>query len=96
MVSIGYADGYPRSLSGRSFALIHGSRVPVIGRICMDQLMIDVTGIPEVVRGDIVTLIGKDGNEEVTSEQTAEAAGTITNGLLSRLGSRLEKVYYMN
>ncbi|MDF2653575.1 MAG: amino acid racemase [Bacillota bacterium] len=96
VVSIGYADGYPRSLSGKGFALIHGTRVPVIGRICMDQLMIDVTGIPEVLRGDIVTLIGKDDNEEITSEQIAEAAGTITNELLSRLGSRLEKVYDTN
>lgn len=94
VVSIGYADGYPRSLSGKGVALIHRTRVPVIGRICMDQLMIDVTGIPEVVRGDIVTLIGKDGSEEITSEQAAEAAGTITNELLSRLGSRLEKVYH--
>jgi serine/alanine racemase len=93
VVSIGYADGYPRSLSGKGFALVHGTRVPVIGRICMDQLIIDVTGLAEVVRGDIVTLIGRDGYEEITVEQTAEAADTITNELLSRLGSRLEKVY---
>ncbi|QOX62731.1 acyltransferase family protein [Anoxybacterium hadale] len=93
VVSIGYADGYPRSLSGKGLALVHGTPVPIIGRICMDQLMIDVTGLTEAARGDIVTLIGRDGYEEITAEQTADAAGTITNELLSRLGSRLEKVY---
>ena len=93
VVTIGYADGYPRNLSGKGCALIHGVRVPVIGRICMDQLLIDVSEIGQVARGDIVTLIGKDGHEEITAEEVAANSGTITNELLSRLGSRLSRVY---
>ncbi len=94
VVSVGYADGYPRSLSdGHSDVLICGHRAPVLGRICMDQLIADVTGISEVKRGDTVTLIGRDGEEEITAEQVAEKAGTITNELLSRLGGRLKRSY---
>ena len=96
VISIGYADGFPRSLSeGKSHVLIRGHRVPVLGRICMDQLVADVTGIPDIMRGDIATLIGKDGSEEITAEQVACSAGTITNELLSRLSdSRLKRVFY--
>ena len=94
VLSIGYADGFPRSLSaGKGHVLIHGSRAPIIGRICMDQLVVDVTGLPDVKRGDVATLIGKDGSEEITAEETAGNAGTITNELLSRLGDRLERVF---
>jgi serine/alanine racemase len=94
VLSIGYADGVPRSLAyGRGEVLIHGCRAPIIGRICMDQFMIDITGIHDVKRGDIATLIGEDGSEIVTAEEVAAASETITNELLSRLGSRLERVY---
>ena len=93
VIPIGYADGYPRSLSGKSHVLIRGHRFPVIGRICMDQLMVDITGCSDICKGDVVTLIGKDGAYEITVEQTASQAGTITNELLSRLSSRLERVY---
>jgi serine/alanine racemase len=95
VVSIGYADGFPRSLStGKGAALIHGYRASIIGRICMDQLIVDVTNIPDIKRGDIVTLIGKDGSEEIAVEQVAFRAGTITNELLSRLSdSRLKRIY---
>lgn len=95
VITIGYADGFPRSLSqGKGYALIGGCRAPIIGIICMDQMMADVTEIPEVNRGDIVTLIGKDGFEEITAEQAADQAGTITNELLSRLNAcRLERVF---
>jgi serine/alanine racemase len=95
VVSIGYADGFPRSLStGKGYALIQGYRVSMIGRICMDQLMVDVTHIPNIKRGDIVTLIGKDGSEEIAVEQVALSAGTITNELLSRLSnSRLHRIF---
>lgn len=94
VVSIGFADGVPRSLSaGKGTVLVRGRRAPVAGRVCMDQLMIDVTGIPDVSRGDAVTLIGSDGPEEITAEEAAQAAGTITNELLSRLGGRLRRVY---
>lgn len=94
VLPIGYADGLPRSLScEKGYVLIHGSRAPIIGRICMDQLMIDVTDIEAVKPGDIATLIGRDGEEEMTAAQMAENAETIANELLSRLGSRLERVY---
>lgn len=94
VLSIGYADGVPRSLScGKGEVLLHGCRAPIIGRICMDQLMIDITDIHNVKRGDIATLIGEDGAEVITAEAVAAASGTITNELLSRLGSRLERVY---
>lgn len=95
VISIGYADGFPRSLSTeRSHVLIGGCRVPIIGRICMDQLIADVTDIPDIKRGNVVTLIGKDGSEKITSEQVAFSAGTITNELLSRLSdTRLERIF---
>lgn len=95
VIPIGYGDGLPRNLSGgKGSVLIHGRRAPVIGRICMDQLMVDVTGIPGVKRGDIATLIGKDGSAEITAEQLAADAGTITNELLSRIGARVKRVFY--
>ncbi len=93
-VSIGYADGVPRSLSGRGEALVRGQRVPFAGRVCMDQLLLDVTDLPEVKPGDTVTLIGRDGDQVLSAEAMAGAAGTITNELLSRLGPRLERVFF--
>lgn len=95
VIPIGYADGIPRSLSIKNgHVLIGGCRLPIIGRICMDQLLVDVTDIQKVKRGDIVTLIGKDGAEEITAEQVAENAGTITNEILSRLSARIGRIYY--
>lgn len=101
ILPIGYADGLPRNLScNNGMVLLHGRKIPIIGGICMDQLMIDVTGIADVQRGDVAILIGKDGTEEITAEEVAEEAGTITNELLSRLrcrttgqksGSRLQR-----
>lgn len=94
LIPIGYADGLPRSLSGENArVLLHGQQVPMIGRICMDQLMIDITDVPEVVPGDIVTLIGQDGVDEISAAEVATQAGSITNELLSRLGARLERIY---
>jgi serine/alanine racemase len=94
VLPIGYADGLPRNLSyGTGEVLLHGQRAPIIGRICMDQLLIDVTDIEGVEREDIVTLIGRDGQDELTASEVAEAAGSITNELLCRLGSRLERIY---
>lgn len=92
VLPIGYSDGIPRNL-GQGYALLDGRRAPIIGRICMDQLMIDVTDIPGVKRGDVATLIGTDGMDEISAAQAAANAGTITNELLSRLGSRLERIY---
>lgn len=95
VIPIGYADGFPRSLSmGNGHVLINGHCVPIVGRICMDQLVADVTDIESARRGDIVTLIGADGSEEITAEQVAFSAGTITNELLSRLSdSRLDRIF---
>jgi len=93
-VSVGYADGVPRQMSGKGAAcLINGRKVPVIGLICMDMLIIDVTEAGCVSAGDIVTLIGRDGDEEIRCEEVAAASGTITNDILCRLGSRLPRVY---
>lgn len=93
MLPIGYADGYPRSLScGRGYVLINGKKAPVVGRICMDQMTVDVTDIPDVKLGDIVTLIGKDGGEELTAAMVADNTESIANELLSRMGRRLKIV----
>lgn len=93
VLSIGYADGIPRALSGTgSYVLIHGKKAEIIGRICMDQMVVDVTEIPEIKRGDIATIVGKDGREQIAFADLAVETGTITNELMSRLGSRLEYV----
>jgi len=94
VLPIGYADGLPRTLSNEiGKVLLHGQQVPMIGRICMDQLLIDITDVPNVALGDIVTLIGQDGIDEITAAEVATSSGSITNELLSRLGNRLERVY---
>jgi len=90
VLPIGYADGYPRSLScGKGYVLINGRRAPVIGKICMDQLAVDVTDIPDVKVGITATLIGKDGKEEISAPMVADSSESITNELLSRMGRRL-------
>lgn len=90
VLPIGYADGVPGNLSdGNGVVLIRGKRAPIVGKICMDQLFADVTDIPHVERGDTAVLIGRDAAEELTAPDVAEAAGSISNELLSRLGSRL-------
>jgi len=92
-VCIGYADGIPRQMSGKDgFGIVHGKKVPIVGRICMDMLMLDVTEAGYVEAGDIATFIGRDGSEEIRCETIAEAAGTITNDILSGLSSRLPRI----
>lgn len=94
-VAIGYADGLPRALScGVGSVLINGHRAPVIGRICMDQTLVDVTDIPGVRAGDTAVLIGASGGESISVCDLAGQAGTITNELLSRLGARLERIMH--
>lgn len=91
IVPIGYADGYPRNLSQeKGYVLIGAARVPIIGKICMDQLAVDVTDLPKVERGMPVTLIGRDGNAEICAGEVAQSSQTITNEILSRLGNRLK------
>lgn len=92
VVSIGYADGVPRALSNRGAVLVNGKRAPIIGRVCMDQLLIDVTEIPRVSPGDTAVLIGQSGEEQITACEFARMAGTISNEILSGLGSRLARI----
>ena len=67
-IPVGYGDGYPRSLSGKGYVLVCGKKAPILGRVCMDQMMVDVTDIPEAKEGSLVTLIGKDAGESITME----------------------------
>ena len=93
-VCIGYADGIPRLMSGNGgVCLIHGQKTPILGRICMDLLMTDVSGVSAVSPGDVATLLGSDGGQTIRCEDLAEASGTITNDILCRLGPRLKRVY---
>lgn len=90
LLSIGYADGYPRALScGRGRVLINGQAVPVAGRVCMDQLAVDVTDAGEVARGDVATLIGMEEDGGISAPAIADNAGSISNELLCRMGGRL-------
>ena len=76
-IGIGYGDGYPRKLSGKADVLLHGKRAPICGRVCMDQLMVDVTDIPDVKEEDEAVLIGRDGNEVITVEELSALADTL-------------------
>ena len=90
IIPIGYADGIPRNLScGKGAVLINGRKAPIVGRICMDQLAVDITEIPYVRTGMVATLIGSSGDQIITAAMMAEQADTITNELLCRLGQRL-------
>lgn len=93
VLSIGYADGFPRAMScGRGKVLLKGAEAPVIGRVCMDQTLVDVTGIPDVESGDIAVVIGVSGQKEISACDISEVSGTITNEVLSRLGARLDRI----
>ncbi len=92
-IPAGYADGYPRGLSGKGFVLIHGKKAGILGRICMDQFMVDVTDIPKAREGDIVTLIGRDGDEQITMEQAGELSGRFNYEFACCLGSRVPRYY---
>jgi alanine racemase len=92
ILPIGYYEGYARSLSGRAHVLIDGRRAPVIGRICMNMTMVDVTDIPRVTGGDIATLIGRSGDEELRVEDLAAWAGTIHYEMVSRIHPTLPRI----
>lgn len=95
VLSIGYADGVPRALScGAGHVLLHGQPALIVGRICMDQMSVDISHIAGVAPSDIATLIGTSGQREITAMGMAADAGTITNELLARMGSRVERTYY--
>jgi alanine racemase len=92
-IPLGYADGFGRLLSNKACVLIQGKRSKVIGRVCMDAFMVDVTDIPQAKAGDELVLIGKQGNEEITVDEFAEWNQSISYEVLTRMGKRLPKVY---
>ena len=93
-VTCGYADGYPRALSNKGEVLLRGKRARIVGRVCMDQFMIDVTDIPEAAPHDTVTLIGSDGDEKITADDVAALAGTIGYEITCGITSRVPRVVY--
>jgi len=93
VLTIGYADGIKRGLScGVGSVLLHGQRASIVGLICMDQMMVDITHIPNVKQGDTATLIGASGEEQITAVDVADLVGTISNDILSSLSTRIERV----
>lgn len=94
-IPIGYGDGYPRNLSGKGYILVNGQKAPILGRICMDQMMVDVTGI-NVQAGAVVTLIGRDGDQEIRVEELAEISGGFHYEMICNLGKRVPKIYLQN
>jgi alanine racemase len=95
-IPVGYGDGYPRQLSSRGRVLIHGKSAPIIGRICMDQFMVDVTKIENVEQGDIVTIIGRDGDEFISVEEAADMAYSFNYEFICNIGKRVPRIYYKN
>ncbi len=95
-IPVGYGDGYPRSLSSKGRVLIHGQYAPIVGRVCMDQFMVDVTHIPDVIEGDEAVLIGAQGSNCVTVEEIAQLDGTINYEIVCQLGKRIPRVYFKN
>ncbi len=95
-IPVGYGDGYPRTLSNKGFVLIRGKRAPILGRVCMDQFMVDVTEIPGAQEGDQVTLIGCDGEETITMEMLGGLSGRFNYELACDLGVRIPRVYRLD
>lgn len=95
-IPVGYGDGYPRGLSNKGYVLIRGEKAPILGRVCMDQFMVDVTEIPNVTEGDEVTLIGKDGMQVITIEELGDISGRFNYELACDLGKRIPRVYTKN
>lgn len=92
-IPVGYGDGYPRNLSGKGWVLIHGRKAPILGRVCMDQMMVDVTEIPDVKEDDDVVLIGRDGGELITVEELCQISGGFHYEFLCGLSKRIPRVY---
>ena len=93
-VPVGYGDGYPRALSNCGRVLVHGHSVPIVGRVCMDQMMVDVTEVPEVKRGDTVTLMGREGQEMITAEEIGALSHSFHYEMVCNVGKRIPRVYY--
>lgn len=92
-IPVGYADGYPRSLSNKGSVLIRGKRAPIIGRVCMDQFMADVTDIPEAKAADEVTLLGQDGQDEIRVEELSALSGRFPYEFLCCISKRVPRIY---
>lgn len=92
-IPTGYADGYPRLLSNKGWVLINGHKAPIVGRVCMDQMMVNVTGIPDVGLETVVVLIGKSGDEVITADDLAQLIGTIGYEIVCGISKRVERVY---
>lgn len=95
-IPVGYADGYNRQLSNRGEVLVHGQRAPIVGRVCMDQFMVDVTGIENAAVGDKAVLIGCQGDEEITADEMAEWLSTINYEITCMVSRRVPRVYIEN
>ncbi|MBE6960468.1 MAG: alanine racemase [Ruminococcaceae bacterium] len=94
-IPVGYADGYRRNLSNRFYVLIKGQKAPILGRVCMDQMMVDVTDIADVQPEDTVILVGRSGDEEITVEQIAAAADSFNYEFVCGISRRVPRVYYL-
>lgn len=92
-VPLGYGDGYPRGLSNKGYVLINGKKASIIGRVCMDQFMVDITDIDGVKEGDMVTLIGNDGEEHISMEELGNISGRFNYELACDIGKRIPRVY---
>jgi alanine racemase len=92
-IPVGYGDGYPRSLSNKGYVLIHGKKAPILGRVCMDQFMVDVTEVPDVKFGDRVTLVGRDGDEMLPVEVLSDLSGRFNYEFVCDLGKRIPREY---
>lgn len=95
-VSAGYADGIPRGLSNKGYVLVRGKKAPILGRVCMDQLMIDVTDIPEAITLDEVVFIGSQGNETITAEEVGDISGRFNYELVCDITNRVPRIYKTN
>lgn len=91
-IPVGYGDGYPRSLSGKGYVLICGKKAPILGRVCMDQMMVDVTDIPEAEEGSLCTLIGQDGGECITMEELGDLSGRFNYELACDINTRVPRI----
>ncbi len=95
-IPVGYSDGYPRSLSNKGYVLIHGQKARILGRVCMDQFMVDITGIPEAKEGDEVILIGRDGDEVITMEELGDMSHRFNYELVCDINKRVPRIYFEN
>lgn len=93
VLPVGYADGYNRLLSNKGSVLVHGRRAPVVGRVCMDMTMVDVTDVPDAKTGDTVVLIGRQEQETITAQDVASWQGSISYEVLCTIGPRVRRSY---